>query len=116
MEQRIRVSPKGRLRNNTNKTQKEEVITISNAYYLGNMTLLLTFSNGVQKRLDFTTIFQHHLKGYYEQFSNPSKFKRFVLANGNISWGKNEDVIFPVSFLYNHPKAKKEKEEVLYVI
>ncbi len=116
MEQSIRVSPKSRLRNSTRKTKKEEVVTIANAQHLCNMILLLTFSNEVQKRLDFSTIFRQHLNGYYEQFAAPAKFKRFVVANGNISWGKNEDVIFPVSFLYNHPKAKREKEEVLYVI
>lgn len=116
MEQSIRLSSKSRLRNNQTKTKKEETIAIKKADYLGGFMLVLTFNNGVQKRLDFLPIFNQTLLGYYEQFKKPAKFKKFVVANGNISWGANEDVIFPVIFLYNHPKAKKEKEEVLYVL
>ena len=116
MGKSIRLSSKSRLRNNQSETQKEESVIITKAFHLGNFTLLLAFSDCVQKRLDFSSIFKQTLKGYYEQFLEPSKFKKFVVANGNISWSKNEDVIFPVHFLYNHPKAKKEKEEVLYVL
>ena len=94
----------------------EKAVSIDKAYFLGNKTLLLSFTNGVQKRLDFSLIFKQYVKGDYEHYARPSKFKRFVVANGIISWGKNEDVIFPVSFLYNHVKARKEKEEILYVL
>jgi len=116
MEQSLRISPKSNLRNNNRKAKKEEILTIERAYYLGNKTLLIAFTNGVQKRLDFSPIFNQYVKGDYIQYARPSKFKKFIVANGNISWGSNEDVIFPVSFLYNHPKAQKEKEEVLYVM
>ncbi len=95
---------------------KEEALLITHAFYLGNHTLLLQFSNGIQKRLDFLPLLRQYAKGDYATYLNKEKFKRFILANGNISWGKNEDIIFPVLFLYNHPKAKKEREEVLYVI
>ena len=98
------------------KFQKEETLSIIKAYYLGNLTLSLTFSNGVQKRLNFSPLFRKHLKGYYKQFLQPPFFKTFIVANGNVSWGENEDVIFPVSFLYNQQKALTEKDEVLYVL
>ncbi len=104
------------MRSDKYKTEEKEIIEIKKADYLGNLNLLLTFTNGVQKRIDFESIFQKFAKGYYEKYSSANRFKRFVLSSGNISWGKNEDIIFPVDFLYNHPKAKQEKEEVLFVI
>ena len=116
MEQSIRLSSKSKLRNNKIKNQKEEALIITKAFYLGGYTLLLFFNNGVQKRLDFTSILKKHLKGYYDKYLNPVEFKKFKMNNGNVYWGQNEDVIFPVEFLYNHPKAKKEKDEVVMVV
>ncbi len=104
------------MRKNSKQNQKEELIKINNAFYLGNYTLLLQFSNGKQKSLNFLSILKQYAKGEYEKFQKPQHFKKFNCSNGNISWGKNEDIIFPVQFLYHHPKAKIEKEEVLYVV
>jgi len=116
MEQSIRVASKRKLRKSEGKAQEEKSLSIIKAFYLGNHTLLLSFNNGVQKKLDFLPLFQQYLKEDYLQYVQLSRFKKFIVANGNIYWGKNEDVIFPVSFLYNHPKSRIEKEEVLYVI
>ena len=104
------------MRNNKRKTQTEEKITIENAYYLGAFTILLFFSNGKQKKLDFLPIFSKYLKGDFTKYALSSAFKKFRVANGNIYWGKNEEVIFPVDFLYSNKNATVVSEEILYVI
>jgi hypothetical protein len=34
------------------------------------------------------------------KYLDPRKFSRFTIDNGNIVWGKNWDLIFPVENLY----------------
>lgn len=104
------------MRSNKPKTKKNEEIKIEQAYYLGGYIILLFFSNGKQKKVDFLPIFSKYVKGDFTKYITPSAFKKFIVANGNIYWGKNEDVIFPVHFLYANKNATVIPEEVLYVI
>jgi len=36
----------------------------------------------------------------YDKYLDPRKFNRFAIENGNIVWGKNWDLIFPVEQLH----------------
>ena len=56
------------------------------------------------------------MKGDYVKYLSLPLFRKFKVETGNIYWGKNEDIIFPVSFLYNNTGAKTVKEEILYVL
>jgi hypothetical protein len=115
MEQSLHIPSKSRIRDNKRKTEKEKNLIITNAWYLGGYKILISFSDGRQRIVNFEPIFSKYLKGFYEKFLLTSNFKKFVVANGNISWGKNEDVIFPVSFLYSCRYGTNQKEKVLYV-
>lgn len=47
----------------------------------------------------------------------PERFKKFIVKNGNIYWGKNEDIIFPVHlFLEKKLQEQPISEEILYVL
>ena len=116
MEQSIRISSTGKLRSNKHQTKKNTAITISKAYYLNNYSLLLFFNNGEQKIIDFLPVFSKYAQGAFSKYKELNLFKKLIVANGNIYWGKNEDLIFPISFLYNLPHTRKIKEEILYVI
>ena len=37
----------------------------------------------------------------YNKYLDPRKFKRFAIENGNIVWGKNWDLMFPIEQLYS---------------
>lgn len=37
----------------------------------------------------------------YNKYLDPKKFKKFTIENGNIVWGKNWDLIFPIEQLYS---------------
>jgi len=67
------------------------------------------FNNDEQCIVNFLPLFSK-LSGAYEKYSQLKTFKKFVVENGNIFWGKNEAVIFPVSLLYNGALSKKPKE------
>ena len=90
-------------------------LKIVKAHFLGGYKILLTFSNGMQRIINFQPIFNKYVKGYYSKHFIPENFKKFIIKNGNIYWGKNEEVIFPVSFLSKSKHGITQKEEVLYV-
>jgi hypothetical protein len=76
---------------------------------------LLSFDNGQQRIVNFLPLFSK-LSGVYLKYSLPENFKKFITKNGNIYWGKNEDIIFPVHQLYTGKYTVIPKEEILYVL
>lgn len=83
--------------------------------YLKDFEILLYFNNSEQRIVNFLPLFSK-LSGTYIKYSLPGNFKKFFVKNGNIYWGKDEDVIFPVAGLYTGVFSKKPKEEILYII
>lgn len=116
MEQSIHKSSSSRVRNNNSKAEKEEILKVVKASYLGSHQILIWFSNGKQRIVNFEPLFLKFAKGEYTFWYHPSNFKKFQVDNGNIFWGTNEEVIFPVSFLYKSKYGKTQKDEILYVI
>lgn len=98
-----------------NQNKKEESLTILKAIQLKNYELLLYFSNGEQRIVNFISLLSL-LSGAYSKYALPQYFKKFLVKNGNVYWGKNEDVIFSVNDLFMGNFSKKPKEEILYVI
>lgn len=115
MEQSIHTKSKGGLRKDKSKTKAEETIAVVKALYLKDFEVLLYFNNNEQRIVNFLPFFSK-LSGAYVKYSQHKNFKKFFVENGNIFWGENEDVIFPVSTLYNGSFSKKPKEEILYTI
>lgn len=116
MEQSLHLSSKSRIRRDNNKNKEEQNVKIVKAYFLGGYKILLNFSDGRQRIINFLPIFKKYVKGYYSKYFLSENFKRFIVENGNIYWGENEEVIFTVSFLLNSRYGITQKEEVLYVI
>jgi hypothetical protein len=115
MEQSIHTTSKSGLQKSENKNKKEESLTILKAVHLKGYELLLYFSNGEQRIVNFVSLFSS-LSGAYSKYMLPQNFKKFIVKNGNVYWGKNEDVIFSVNDLFTDNFSKKPKEEILYVI
>ena len=66
----------------------------------GNLTVSLTFSDNTVRTVDIGDFIRRHPHPQYNKYLNPRKFSRFTIENGNIVWGKNWDMIFPVEHLY----------------
>jgi hypothetical protein len=115
MEPGIHIKSKSRLQKSKNKNKADKKIAVVAATYLKDFEILLYLDNGEQLITNFLPLFSK-LSGAYVKYSQPKNFKKFIVKNGNIFWGENEDVIFPVSNLLTGSFSKKPKDEILYIM
>lgn len=76
-------------------------IYIERAEYTGRLTLRLFFSDGTSRIVDFEPFLLDNPHPQYNRYIEPKNFKKFTIENGNVVWGKNWDMIFPLMQLYN---------------
>ena len=77
-----------------------EKLYIIKAEDKGNLTVSLTFSDNTMQTVAIGDFTRRHPHPQYNKYLDPKKFSRFTLDNGNIVWGKNWDMIFPIENLY----------------
>lgn len=114
MASSIHLSQKGKVRRHKQKAEQESIAIIS-AKYIQDFTIAISFTNGETRLVDFLPLFHKHVKGENLNYFAPQNFKKFIVNNGNIHWGKNEDVIFPVALFLENQRNNSE-EEALYII
>jgi hypothetical protein len=73
---------------------------IIKAENVGNLTVSLTFSDNTVHTVNIGEFIRRHPHPQYNKYLEPRKFSRFTIENGNIVWGKNWDLIFPVEQLH----------------
>ena len=66
----------------------------------GNFTIDLQFSDLTARRVDIDDFIRRHPHPQYNKYLNPRNFRRFEIEDGNIVWGKNWDLVFPVEQLH----------------
>lgn len=71
------------------------------AKYIGNLSLYITFSDYTSRSVNIGDFIRLHPHPQYNKYLDPNKFKKFNIENGNIVWGKNWDLIFPIEQLYS---------------
>lgn len=74
---------------------------IVNAEDIGNLKIKITFNDQLQRQVDIGDFIRRHPHPQYNKYLDPKKFKKFSIENGNIVWGKNWDLIFPIEQLYS---------------
>ena len=74
---------------------------IIKAENVGNLAVCLTFSDDTKQMVNVGDFIRRHPHPQYNKYLDPRKFNRFTLENGNIVWGKNWDLIFPIDQLYS---------------
>lgn len=116
MEQSIHLPTKGSVRIHHKKDTPEVGLAITKASFIAGKKMLVNFSNGVSKMVDFEPLFKKYVKGAFSYFADPIQFKKFKVAGGNLFWGENEDVIFSAQTLIDSRYSKLVVEEILYVI
>ncbi|MBP3774097.1 MAG: hypothetical protein ILA34_01955 [Bacteroidaceae bacterium] len=75
-------------------------LCIIKAEDVGNLTVSLTFSDSTVQIVDIGEFIRRHPHPQYNKYLDPRKFGRFAIENGNIVWGKNWDLVFPVEQLH----------------
>jgi len=111
----IHLTKKPELRNQSPKA-KEKNIMIKAARYINDFSVAVTFSTGITQLVNFLPLFEKHLKGDNLKYFSLERFKKFIIKNGSICWGKNEDVIFPASSLFKKVPMGAGNSEILYVL
>jgi hypothetical protein len=112
----VHLSQKRKVRSRSQKTQ-EKNITVTAARYISDFSVAITFSSGITQLVNFLPLFDKYAKGDNLKYFAPERFRKFIVKNGNIYWGKNEDLIFPVNLLYKRISILTDtSEEILYII
>ncbi len=73
---------------------------ITHAENAGNLSVCLHFSDNTTQEVNIGDFIRKHPHPQYNKYLDPNKFKRFSIENGNIVWGKNWDLVFPIEQLY----------------
>ena len=115
MENKIHTSTQSKVKSHSLK-MKEENITVVAARYLNDFSIAVTFSCGSTQLINFLPLFEKYVQGDNLKYFSPERFKKFIVKDGNISWGKNEDIIFPVSLYFKKSALQAAaSEEILYI-
>jgi len=75
-------------------------IDVTNAEYLSGYTIRVAFTDGKVNDVDFWTWLYRHPHPSHDKFRNVSKFKKFKIDHGDIFWGRNREMCFPMGSLY----------------
>jgi len=75
-------------------------IYVIQATYITDYTVEIQFNDGTVRQVYFGEFLKKHPHPQYNKYQNTEKFKTFHLEQGNIVWGKNWDLIFPIEQLY----------------
>lgn len=73
------------------------ILKITNAVYVRDYILALTFSNGEVRNFDFATVYN---EGICTKLKNMSYFKKFKLDPFSVDW--NDEIGFAPEFLYEN--------------
>ena len=76
-------------------------MNIVDAVYSGGLSLTLTFSDGTVRVVDFGSFIRNHPHPQYDKYLDPDVFRTFAIENGNVVWGDDWDMVFPVEILYS---------------
>lgn len=77
-------------------------LRIDKAKYEGNFRILLKFNDGTERSLDFGAWIRNNPHPQYNRYLNEKEFKKYYIDDmGNIAWGKNRDLYFPIENLHN---------------
>lgn len=75
-------------------------LSIINAEYTGNLSVKIVFNDNTTNVINVGTFIKNNPHPQYNKYLLENNFKKFKIDNGNIVWGNNWDLIFPLEQLY----------------
>ena len=66
----------------------------------GSLHIQVTFNDGHQSLVDIGEFIRQHPHPQYNKYIDPQEFAKFQIEHGNVVWGEDWDLIFPVEHLY----------------
>ena len=79
-----------------------ETIYVTNARYLHDYTVEVVFNDDTRQVIDFKPQLDALRVPEYQRYRDIEQFKSFTIENGNLVWGEDWDLIFPVDQLYEN--------------
>jgi Protein of unknown function (DUF2442) len=77
-----------------------KTINVTGATYLQAYKIKIEFSDNTFRVIDFEPFLKENPHPQWAKYNSISHFKKFKIVNGNLVWGHNWDLIFPVYGLY----------------
>ena len=77
-----------------------DTISVKEAKYLNDFKIEILFNDHKKRIVDFEAFLSSHSHPQFNKYKQTAYFKNFQIENGNVVWGKNWDMIFPVYDLY----------------
>lgn len=75
-------------------------IAVKEAKYADEFKLEILFTDNKKQLVDFGKFLRKHSHPQFNKYKKLQNFKQFKIENGNVVWGKDWDMIFPVYDLY----------------
>ena len=75
-------------------------LKIIEASSAGNLCVNLLFSDNKRQKINVGEYILAHPQPQYNKYLDESEFEKFTLDDGNIVWGEDWDLIFPIEQLY----------------
>ena len=77
-----------------------EKIYIIKAEDAGNLNVCLYFNDNTTQTVNIGEFIRSHPHPQYNKYLDPKLFRTFVVDDGNVVWGEDWDMIFPIENLY----------------
>ncbi len=74
---------------------------ITEAVVVDELKVDLTFNDNTRQVVNVGEFIRRHPHPQYNKYLDVRKFRRFSIENGNIVWGKNWDLMFPIEQLHS---------------
>ncbi len=90
------------------KQAEQDHLSVTEACYIGDFAIRLTFNNGHRKLVDFKPFLEQAKHPAIKKYLDENQFKNFQIKDGNLDWN-DFDMCFPIEDLYKNAILKEEK-------
>ena len=75
-------------------------LMIIEARSVGNLTIEMKFNDDTIQRVNVGEFIMEHPHPQYDKYLDEQEFLKFTLDDGNIAWGEDWDLFFPIDQLH----------------
>ncbi len=75
-------------------------LQILEAKSVGNLCVDLLFNDNVRQTINVGDFIKKHPHPQYDKYLDEKEFAKFTIDDGNIVWGEDWDLIFPIEQLH----------------
>ena len=76
-------------------------LIITDARPVGNLTVEMRFNDNTIQRVNIGEFIHRHPHPQYDKYLDEQEFEKFTIDDGNIVWGEDWDLIFPIEQLHS---------------